>query len=158
MAMHHGYHEAKMIATIVGELPGREPRVVMHTGSAAAKALARKSGAGGLKRISVKLLLTQHEVKQKRPQARKIAGSEIPADLPTKDVEARALHALIDEVGLRCPDIAELTCRRVKRKQVRGGVPNLMMIGALLSQCLCWHQRAHDPPRSSVKDFRARSR
>eukprot|EP00974_Lingulodinium_polyedra_P029052 2800274-Lingulodinium_polyedra.AAC.1 len=60
----------------------------MGIDSSAAAGLIQKEGLGKAKHISTQWLWIQQEVRGKRVQVRKVAGSTNPADLMTKPLSA----------------------------------------------------------------------
>ena len=77
---------------------GIEVKIILYTDSTAARGIIHRAGLGKLRRLETGYLWLQAAVKAKRLQARKVLGTNNPADLFTKRLSTgdlwRRLQAL----------------------------------------------------------------
>ena len=67
---------------------GIESKIILYTDSSAARGITHRAGLGALRHLETGYLWLQAAVKVKRLQARKVLGTESPADLFTKHLVA----------------------------------------------------------------------
>ncbi len=102
------------MATLIEELTGKRPKVVVHTDSTAAMSIVRKTGLCGIKHLDLKLLKLQDEYRMKKLDIVKVDGKLNPADVLTKEVDASTLVSMKAGYGMdRSPEIAALAGARV---------------------------------------------
>ena len=67
---------------------GIEAKIILYTDSTAARGIIHRAGLGELRHLETGYLWLQAAVKAKRLQVRKVLGTNNPADLFTKHLEA----------------------------------------------------------------------
>ena len=112
VALHQGVLEGLAARSLLSEVFDRDFKLVLHTDSTAARAMALRSGSGRAKHVDLKMMFIQELVKKKIVHVRKIGTLNNPADLLTKAVDQATLERLLRSTGvsrLDAPEIAEVT-------------------------------------------------
>ena len=87
----------------------------MHTDSSAAKAIATRRGVGKVKHLDTRSLWIQDKVDSGAVTAKKVPGTQNPADLCTKYLAAAVLNRLLSQLP-----VLELTGRHRFAPQLQG--------------------------------------
>ena len=74
--------------------------VHVHTDAEAAKGIASRTGLGKTRHIAVHLLWVQEKVKHGDIALKKVLGSENPADLLTKHIDANKIQKYMKTINL----------------------------------------------------------
>ena len=112
VALHQGVLEGLAARSLLSEVFDRDFKLVLHTDSTAARAMALRSGPGRVKHVDLKMMFIQELVKAKVVEVRKIGTWNNPAYVLTKAVDQTTLERLLWSTGvsrLDTPDIAEVT-------------------------------------------------
>ena len=97
--------------SLLNEIFDMDFRLVLHTDSTAACAMALRSGPGRVNHVDLKMMFTQELLKRRIVDVRKISTLNNPADLLTKAVDQTTLERLLWSTGvsrLDAPEIAEI--------------------------------------------------
>ena len=117
VALHQGALAAR---SFLNEIFDKDFKLVLHTDSTAARAMALRSGPGRAKHVDLKMMFIQELVKKEIVEVRKIGTLNNPADLLTKAVDQATLERLLRSTGVSrfdAPEIAEVT-KYVKKSVV----------------------------------------
>ena len=118
VALHQGLLEGLAMRSLMKELFGRDFKIILHTDSTAARAMAMRSGPGKVKHIDLKMMFIQELIAKKLVEVRKINTLVNCADLLTKAVDETTLTRLLWDVGvskLDSSEVAAVTKHREKR-------------------------------------------
>jgi hypothetical protein len=118
VALHQGLLEGLAMRSLMKELFGRDFKIILHTDSTAARAMAMRSGPGKVKHIDLKMMFIQELIAKKLVEVRKINTLVNCADLLTKAVDETTLTRLLWDVGvskLDSHEVAVVTKHREKR-------------------------------------------
>ena len=118
VALHQGLLEGLAMRSLMKELFGRDFKIILHTDSTAARAMALRSGPGKVKHIDLKMMIIQELTAKKLVEVRKINTLVNCADLLTKAVDETTLTRLLWDVGvskLDSHEVAAVTKHREKR-------------------------------------------
>ena len=116
--MHQGLLEGLAMRSLMKELFGRDFKIILHTDSTAARAMAMRSGPGKVKHIDLKMMFIQELIAKKLVEVRKINTLVNCADLLTKAVDETTLTRLLWDVGvskLDSHEVAAVAKHREKR-------------------------------------------
>ena len=95
VALHQGVLEGLAARSLLNEIFDKDFKLVLHTDSTAARAMALRSGPGRVKHVDLKMMFIQELVKKKIVDVRKIGTLNNPADLLTKAVDQVILERLL---------------------------------------------------------------
>ncbi len=93
--------------SLLNEIFDKDFKLVLHTDSTAARAMALRSGPARVKHVVLKMMFIQELVKKKIVDVRKIGTLSNPADLLTKAVDQATLERLLTSTGVSRLDAPE---------------------------------------------------
>jgi len=114
--------------------------------SSSGRALALREGFGRMKHVDVKMLWLQQVLSSGRLMLKATKGTENPADIGTKYLDASRLSTLSDKIGLFSPGEAEINMLEASRLlQLRWEAasrlrPRVVTWRALGDNCRAWWQ------------------
>ena len=95
---------------------GMDKGCVVYADSSAALAIAKRKGAGKLRHINVSCLWIQERADSKELELRKVLGTDNPADMMTKGVDAVTLEKHMRKICMcSTPGRSQLAPERSKR-------------------------------------------